>query len=281
MKPVYISILLLISGLACTAQSMRLPAIHKGEEIRGTAGQSLQLKLLQLTKPSLNNTLISHTSLYLSEFCISHDPFSFVTVEAARKDDYSIELKFETMDEYTSHSFRVERVLAAGTEHKEITGPADSSFTILLKTGRIGEFAPFNLQYAKNKGSHKATYKLTDQNSFTGISFYRITEIGQDTSKVYSKIVAVIGKPLKETLAVFPNPAVNRTSITVFSKTATSSKLQVFNNQGMVLKELPVSIVEGNNILSLPVTDLPAGTYFVRVIRAQNSLPLQAQFVKM
>ena len=267
--------------VTCTAQSMHLPAIYKGEVITGTAGQSQQLNSLQLTKPSINNTLSSRTSRYLSVYCLSHDPFSFVTVEAARKDDYSIELKFETMDEYTSHSFRVERVLATGTEHQEINSPSDSSFHLLLKTGKIGEFAPFNLQYAKNKGSHKATYKLTDQNSFTGISFYRITEIGQDTSKVYSKIVAVIGKPLKETLAIFPNPAVDLANITVFSKTAASSQVQLFNNQGMILKTLPVSIVEGTNTLSIPVTDIPAGTYFVRIMRSQNSLPLQAQFVKM
>lgn len=218
--------------------------------------QPLTLKQVATT----SNTLTALTGRYLTEFCISHGPFTFVTYTAQRTNDESVALSFETTNEYTSNNFIVERVLAKGTEHKELQQPADTSFMLLYKTGVVTDFGEISRKYAKNQGWKKVKYELTDNNNYTGISFYRITQVDDDKNTVSSNIVAVMGKALQETLNLFPNPAASQTSITLFCKTADDGTWQLLSAQGALLKQSPMPIGAGVNALPIPVSNLSAGT---------------------
>ena len=280
MKLFFTGMLLLLCSISTTAQHIGLPAIYKGEELKSSKEamplQPLQLKQIKTT----SNTLTALTGRYLTEFCISHGPFTFVTFTAQRKDDQSVALAFETTNEYTSNSFIIERVLAKGTEHKELMQPADTSFMLLYKTGVVTDFGEISKKYARNLGYRKAKYALTDNNNFTGISFYRITQVDDDKNMVSTNIIAVMGKPLQETLNLFPNPAASQTGITLFSKTADDGMWQLFSAQGTLLEESPMPIGAGTNALTIPVSSLSAGTYYIRVVR-KHSPAMQTAFIKM
>lgn len=272
--------MLLLCSISSIAQYIGLPAIYKGDD-PGSSKQAMPLQPLQLGRTAtLSSTLTSLTGRYLSEHCMFHDPFTFVTFTAQRKDDQSVALAFETTNEYTSNSFIVERVLAKGTEHKELMQPADTSFMLLYKTGVVTDFGEINKKYARNLGYRKAKYELTDNNNYTGISFYRITQVDNDKNMVSSNIFAVMGKPLQETLRLFPNPAVSQTSITLFSKTADDGMWQLLSAQGTLLKQSPMPVGAGANALTIRVSNLSAGTYYIRVVR-KHSPAMQTAFIKL
>ena len=280
MKLFFTGVMLFLCSISTTAQHIGLPAIYKGESL-GSSKQAMPLQSLQLKQiATTTTTLTALTGRYLTEFCISHGPFTFVTFTAQRKDDQSVALAFETTNEYTSNSFLVERVLAKGTEHKELMQPADTSFMLLYKTGVVTDFGEFNKKYARNLGPKKAKYELTDDNNYTGISFYRITQVDNDRNMVSTNIIAVMGKPLQETLHLFPNPAASQTSITLFSKTADDGMWQLLSAQGALLKQSPMPVGAGANALTIPVSNLSAGTYYIRIVR-KHSPAMQTAFIKL
>lgn len=280
MKLFFTGVLVLVCSIGTIAQRIGLPAIYTGEKLQSSK-QAMPLPPLQLSRTvTLSSTLTPLTGRYLSEHCMFHDPFNFVTFTAQRKDDQSVALAFETANEYTSKNFIVERVLAKGTEHKEPTQAADTSFMLLYKMGVVTDFDEINKKYARNLGPKKAKYELTDNNNYTGISFYRITQIDNAKNMVSTNIIAVMGKPLQETLHLFPNPAASQTSITLFSKTADDGIWQLLTAQGTLLKESPMPIGAGTNALTIPVSNLSAGTYYIRVVR-KHSPAMQTAFIKM
>lgn len=278
----YFIVIIVLGSINCTAQRIDLPAIYTGEDVMSyTRDKAMQVEPIRIKEPGeMKYRLQAMVGRYLTSYCISHDPFSFVKFVATRKDAQTVALEFETIDEHTSNSFTVERVFATATENKEIAHAADTAFAFLRKTGVVGEFEKLNVLRAKNKGSIKAKYTLTDNNNFTGISFYRITETEWDKSTNLSQIVAVEGTPLKETVSIYPNPARDEAYIRVLSKTPRSARVQLLNVQGNVIKEMPVTMVAGANRLSIPVVGLPAGVYSIRVSRS-HGLALQAKFIKL
>ncbi len=220
-----------------------------------------------------------HIPFKIRSSCIPHPPFEFINFVATRQDDNTVKLAFETNNEFTNRSFTIERVYAAGTEHAEILQPTDSSYQLFLKANKLTAFVQPDSVYAKNKRSN-TTYKLTDHNAYTGLSFYRITASDFYTSDIVAtQIIAVQGKPLKETVGVYPNPAVSNASITLFSKYAGSGMVQLVTVKGNVVKQFPADILAGVNNLPLNTAGLATGMYIVRVVRKQHPV-LQTNMMK-
>jgi hypothetical protein len=274
-----------IAMFACTvsAQQIQLPPIYGGEP----AGAAFSTDINNITQPFQLNAvaptafvLQSITPRFIKPGCIPHDSFAFVKFEAQRQDDGAVKLAFETENEYTSRTLTIERVFAAGTENADITQPADSCFALFAQANRVAAFLPADSEYARNKGYHKTRYEVTDLNSFTGISFYRVTETdNEDTAKMFTQIIAVIGKPIKETFTITPNPVVSQATAQVVSKYGGPGMLQLINLQGTVVKQLQVYVNTGLNSIQLPA-GLAGGMYYARLLRQKHPV-LQATMVKL
>lgn len=64
-----------------------------------------------------------------------------------------------------------------------------------------------------------------------------------------------------EKLSAFPNPAVNRMTLTVTTQTSGKGILQLFDANGKMVKQVNISIQKGKNTISLSLPELAAGNY--------------------
>ncbi|MDX1940323.1 MAG: zinc-dependent metalloprotease [Saprospiraceae bacterium] len=73
-------------------------------------------------------------------------------------------------------------------------------------------------------------------------------------------------------LNVFPNPARDKVRINFPSKEDGDAIVQIFNMVGKKVKEIPIGVYEGINDEQIEVSDLPAGTYLIRIDTKMNQL---------
>ena len=78
---------------------------------------------------------------------------------------------------------------------------------------------------------------------------------------------------------VFPNPAEAELELRFTALIPEAVQLQVFDAKGQLLKQVALSIVEGENHYALSLTDLAAGMYFIQ-LNGKNTV-LQSRFVKL
>ncbi|MEZ5043672.1 MAG: fibronectin type III domain-containing protein [Saprospiraceae bacterium] len=80
-------------------------------------------------------------------------------------------------------------------------------------------------------------------------------------------------------LLVFPNPAGEELELRFTVLIPEAVHLQVFDAKGQLLKQVALTIEEGENHYTLPLTDLAAGMYFIQ-LNGKNTV-LQSRFVKL
>lgn len=129
------------------------------------------------------------------------------------------------------------------------------------------QFTEIGSVTAKN-GTGELKYQFTDFNAAkTGtVVYYRIrsneiTGIGKYTNTISVNFAIV----LKTSLAVAPNPAKDKTTVTIQSTADETVQLKVIDNTGRLIKVLTVNLVKGKNNLTLDMSDLKAGLYYIDV----------------
>ena len=110
-----------------------------------------------------------------------------------------------------------------------------------------------------------ALYRFTDKEKNDKTVYYRIKAIQTDGQIIYSDIAAV--KSPIATVGIYPNPVVDNIIRLQFSGMPAGSydcKIMNQNGQEIFQTEIQVSANESKNQVRL-TTDLPAGTYFLRL----------------
>lgn len=113
------------------------------------------------------------------------------------------------------------------------------------------EFTPIGQVNGKGTVTTKTTYNFTDNDPFTGKSYYRLRQTDFDGSFSYSKVISVDEQDLAWNL--YPNPVSYGTNVTLTRK----GTYTVYNNMGAVV----MTVTNGN---SINIANLPAGVYIVR-----------------
>ena len=108
------------------------------------------------------------------------------------------------------------------------------------------------------------TYNFTDNHLNEGTYIYRIKSIQSDGSESFSenqtiKIAAQNG------VEVFPNPATDELSIGLKNYLNTGAQVLVYNNFGIIVKDININ-TSNTSLLKTDVSDLPTGTYLVRIV---------------
>lgn len=80
-----------------------------------------------------------------------------------------------------------------------------------------------------------------------------------------------------EALDVFPNPVSDQLTLRFEGKTEHEAEVQVFNVMGQIVHQQFLSVIEGANVATVPVRDLPEGSYFLRL--QSGALEREAKFV--
>jgi hypothetical protein len=111
------------------------------------------------------------------------------------------------------------------------------------------------------------TYRYTDNTTIGATLFYRLVWLNNDGQPSYSQILA-FDRPLDPSIAMIrlePNPVSDQLSVNLFSTRQEMASLRLFAAQGQLLTSNPISLQVGMTSVVLPVSDLPAATYFLVV----------------
>lgn len=172
-------------------------------------------------------------------------PVELLAFEAVRKNADEVDLNWSTATEINNKGFEVERML-----------DYENEFT---KVGFVqGNGTSTNTNY----------YHFLDENSYTGISYYRLKQIDTDESYEYSPIRSVDGVVVQAgvTVSSFPNPVqdviyVRLGEVPSHIKTMT---IQIMDINGRVLHQLDQEVQQQQQRIAIhEVENLLAGTYFV------------------
>ena len=119
-------------------------------------------------------------------------------------------------------------------------------------------------------------YNFKDFVSVRGMMFYRIKVINNDGSYLYSNTVKVVLSKEND-FTIFPNPVKSELNIWVNSSKIETVTVQVIDKLGRVIQQQTVKLTEGENKISLQVTNLIRGSYLV-LLKGESIL--QKQFIK-
>ncbi len=130
-----------------------------------------------------------------------------------------------------------------------------------------------NVPAAGNSSSLR-TYAFTDSKPVAGINFYRLKMIDTNGNFSYSKTVMVRFTGVTR-LQVFPNPVTDVRNIQATGNEIAT--VQITDAAGRLMKQQKAALT-GNTFLSVDVTSLPKGTYYL--ILQSGSRKEVAEFIK-
>jgi hypothetical protein len=131
----------------------------------------------------------------------------------------------------------------------------------------------------EKNGSAKNTYRYEDAQATGGHLYYRL-EVHEAARLYYSSVVSV-KIPVTELLAgnIYPTKVLHTLTLEIISAEPRRATLEIIGSNGMRLKTFLRELQRNKNIISLPVPELPAGSYFLRITCA-GSAPLIRSFLK-
>jgi hypothetical protein len=90
------------------------------------------------------------------------------------------------------------------------------------------------------------------------------TELGNNTTTS----LVDINKEAK--FSLYPNPAKNNTNINFYSNKHQELEISLFNVIGKEIDKIKVNVLLGNNNISLDVTSLKNGVYFININKLEG-----------
>lgn len=152
----------------------------------------------------------------------------------------SVDLNWETLSEANSKNFEIER-----------SSDGKNFYTI-------------DTLQAKGSSNTRQTYQYTDRHPGKGVNYYRLNMVDYDGAATYSRIIAIQNENIAS-IRTFPNPAIDVLQIQIPSLKKDQASLIVTDASGKTMKQSAYTLQEGNNAISLSVTNLSAGTYYLLI----------------
>ena len=165
-----------------------------------------------------------------------------------------------------------------GLEWKAYNGGNNLGFDVERSFDDSLHFERVNFVWAKSIGGIKDKYALPDGNDYNKVSFYRLRLTLRTGDYIYSNI-AKVGGYTKEALFAYPNPAVGLLTIKAIANIDGAAALKIYDGTGKIVWQHSSFLSEGANVKTIPVTNLAAGAYTVRVDMKDNTTST-VRFVK-
>jgi len=209
------------------------------------AGFSSSGKIILAWRDGRSGT--SNAEIYASELNTNGTlPLQLLSLEAAAQGNHVL-TRWKTAEERNTREFVVEK-------------SADGS-----RFAAIGQ-----VRAANTAGSNH--YTFTDSRPLTGNSFYRLRSVDADGKFTYSPVVRVhFGGMSKPAISLAPNPASTMVKVQLFNFEGGRYQLRMLNASGASVMSLNTEIEKGLTVLSLQLSHLPAGSYWLQLM--QNGKP--------
>jgi len=155
---------------------------------------------------------------------------------------------------------------------------ANSYFLVQRSTdgSRFESLAKINVD---NDGSGKKLYRFEDGQASSGTVYYRL-EAHEPARTYYSSVISV-QIPLTNLFIkkIYPTRVTNTLTLEIVSSQEQVATLEIISSSGARLKTYIRQLYRNNNVITLPVPGLAAGSYYLRIIRP-GSDPIIQTFLK-
>ncbi|MBN4051982.1 T9SS type A sorting domain-containing protein [Cytophagaceae bacterium AH-315-L13] len=169
-------------------------------------------------------------------------PVELVSFDAKPK-GMAVELTWETISEINNDYFEIERSVDGKDFESiiEIEGAGNSTSSI--------------------------NYSVMDENPITGMNYYRLKQTDFDGEFEYSDIVNVKMAFTKqfELIGISPMPSTSVSYLTLNATETGNVFLNIYDNKGDLIKKDRVEVLEGLNEITLDMSNLQSGVYFITV----------------
>ncbi|WP_165699283.1 T9SS type A sorting domain-containing protein [Hymenobacter jejuensis] len=128
----------------------------------------------------------------------------------------------------------------------------------------------------RGNSQNTSVYAATDQHPLAGTSYYRLRQVDRDGAATYSSVVSVNAAGKATALRLYPNPATDHLTLDLRNVPAERCAVQVLSLTGRVLQTAQVA---GGSTPELSLSNLPSGTYLLRV--RGSSFTLAQRVVKL
>jgi hypothetical protein len=139
-----------------------------------------------------------------------------------------------------------------------------------------------NSKAVNGNSSSTLNYQYTDTKAAGADVFYRLKQVDKDGRISYSNVIFIKGGQLNtlSLSAVYPNPAKNKLNVIVSSPVSNQITLVISNLAGKRISQQSFSVINGGNNLDLNVSNLPAGSYFIKAVCNNGCNSAVSKFVK-
>ena len=185
-------------------------------------------------------------------------PFNLITFTGSLENKTTSLLKWKTANETNTSSYVIER-------------SADGQ-----------NFNPIGTVAASGNTSTEANYNFRDPEVANEQSlnvFYRLKMFDLNGTYRYSNVVKVTLPGIQNDMTISPNPAVTDVKASVTSAEDCDAEWQVIDAAGRVLLKNSVSLRKGNNDLNINMSQIPSGTYYLKI--KGTCIELRSKFQKL
>ncbi len=188
-----------------------------------------------------NAPVITNTAgTLIKEFTVI--PLKLISFSAVPQNDNTTSLYWNTANEINTRQFVIER-------------------------GNDGlQFSSITSVVAKGMASNNYSINIADDN--TGIIFYRLKMIDNDSRFSYSPIIKIDRRKNTTGFTVLSNPVKDLIIINTTDRSLTNTQASIINMQGAVVKTFIVK----ENLQSIDIKTLPPGIYFIKSISGSQKI---------
>jgi PQQ-dependent dehydrogenase (s-GDH family) len=211
------------------AASLTEQQVVTGRHVQSSFGHALQANI-----QSFSSFYFFNTSSTL--------PVDFITISAAEQNN-AAKIQWTVTNQGNISSYIVERSI-------------DSR-----NFDAVGTVAAVN-------GNGDIKYSFTDYNAarFSSVVYYRVRAVEQSGQFKFTNIVNVaFGAVIKEMITLYPNPANDKTSLSIASNNDETAQVRIIDNTGRVVNQRFLNIVKGKNNFELNISNLSTGLYYIEV----------------
>jgi trimeric autotransporter adhesin len=190
-----------------------------------------------------SNTLSSFSTFYFANSSLTTLPVQMLSFTAALRNNAAL-LNWTTATEVNTANFEIERSIDGSNYDKIGTVAASGNSTIAID------------------------YAYTDNDAITlssSVIYYRLKIIDRDGNYAYSSIVSVSLADIAGRVTIFPNPAADKTNVTIGALTDGQVQWKVLDNAGRTVLQNTAQLKKGRNNIVININKMSAGIYYLSV----------------
>lgn len=155
----------------------------------------------------------------------------------------------------------------------------NSSHFIIEKSINAIDYEFVGKVEAAGNSSLVNNYSLKDENPFTGVSYYRLTQFDfNGDTEIFSPVAVNLDK-LTTDITLYPNPGIQTTFLKLQSEKADNTTITFYDVSGRMAYRFESPVQKGDNLIKLDISDLPAGHYVVN-LQSRSGLNIHKPLIK-